>query len=318
MGILQIPNSASVRSARGFMGTMNWSLDHGTATLRFHERWCHLQPWLLAALAAWGLEAQRRGIEIAIENPASGKYAWRFGLAGYLAVDPGVLVAEHEEAGRFVALRTISSPEDHARVMADVVTLLHLSDQPEQAKAVQYVLSELVRNVREHSGTDYGAVVCAQNYPGERGRKYISVGVADTGVGVRATLGRKYDVPDDRAAVQLATKPGVSGAISGAYGSSNNAGAGLFFTRRLSESSDQYFALASGSAMFRTTTGMTPRTDDQLTFPIGAYPGTIACVNFGLEKEVDFDDFLAVTGRAFSGRDEGLRERIRSRLVIRR
>jgi hypothetical protein len=272
---------------------------------------------VLAALAAWGLEAKARRIPIKVENPHSGRYAWRFGLAEFLSVETGLDIGEHEEAGRFVALRAIMNPDDHARVMADVVTLLHLSDQPEEAKAVQYVLSELVRNVREHSGTEYGAVVCAQNYPGEHGRKYISVGVADTGVGVRSTLSRKHNVENDRVAVQLATQAGVSGALPGMYGSSNNAGAGLFFTRALSESSDQYFALASGDAMFRTTTGVTPRTDDQLTFSISKYPGTIACVNFGLEKEVDFDGFLATTGQAFSGRDPALRESIRSKLVVR-
>jgi hypothetical protein len=62
----------------------------------------------------------------------------RFGLSKYLHVQPTVLVTPHEEAGRFVALRTIRTADEHAALMADVVTLLHLSDEPEQAKAAQY------------------------------------------------------------------------------------------------------------------------------------------------------------------------------------
>jgi len=130
---------------------------------------------------------------------------------------------------------TISTREEHGDLMAEVVPLLHLSDEPEQARAVHYVLSEMIRNVREHSDSRHGAVVCAQYYTGERagGRPYVSVGVADTGRGVRESLRWNYpEVDDDRKAVLAAIKPGITGAVPTQYGHSNNAGAGLFYTRR--------------------------------------------------------------------------------------
>jgi anti-sigma regulatory factor (Ser/Thr protein kinase) len=237
-------------------------------------------------------------------------------LAQYLGIDPGVEIEAHEEAGRFVSVRTISSHEDHGRLMSDVVTLLHLADEPEQARAVHYVLSELIRNVREHSQSEDGAVVCAQYYAGAgAARRYVSVGVADTGVGVHRSLSWNYPhLSTDAQAVLTAIQPGVTGARPGPYGSTENAGAGLFYTRRLAEASETYFAIGSGGAMFRTSIAQRPPQEDDLVFPITPYPGTMVAANFGLEREVDFDDFLQMTGRAFSRLDQQLRERVDERV----
>jgi hypothetical protein len=314
--VIEIPNSASIRPARGFLAKLDWSLDDTETLIRFHDRWCYMQPWVLAALGAWGLEAQARDVKVKLKNAHRAAYAWRFGLAEYLGVDPGVVVQPHEEAGRFVALRTVATRADLGALMADVVPLLHLADEPEQARAVQYVLSEMIRNVLEHSLSQNGAVVCAQYYTGERasGRRYVSVGVADTGRGVRASLANNYpDITTDAEAVLKAIQPGVTGAApSGMYGSPDNAGAGLFYTRRLSESSRAYFAIGSGDAMFRTSTARRRLSDAKLVFPIAPFSGTIVSANFALERQLSFDDFLAATGRAFGETDEALREKVRA------
>lgn len=313
---IQIPNSATIRGARGFLQNADWSLEGGETVIRFHERWSHMQPWIIAALAAWGLEARSRGVAIRIENGHTARYAWRFGLAEYLGVDPGLELTPHEEAGRFVALRTIATREDHGTLMADVVPLLHLSGEPEQARAVHYVLSEMIRNVREHSDSPHGAVVCAQYYRGGDGtRPYVSVGVADTGRGIRESLRWNYpDIAEDGEALLKAIQPGVTGAVATQYGRSNNAGAGLFYTRRLAEVSGQYFGLGSGAAIFRTSTAQKRPPDNRLAFEISPFPGTLVSVNFALEREVDFDDFLQATGREFSHLDDRLREDVAQRV----
>ena len=174
----------------------------------------------------------------------------------------------------------------------------------------------MIRNVREHSNSSYGAVVCAQYYSGKNvGRPYVSVGVADTGIGVRKSLLGNYpELGDDRGALLKAIQPGVTGATSTMYGHSNNAGAGLFYTRRLAEVSEQYFAIGSGSLMFRTSRAKRRPADDALTFSVAPYPGTMVSVNFALEREVEFDDFLRVTGQEFTKLDEQLRDQVDRRV----
>lgn len=320
-GLIYIPNSAAIRSCRTFMAEADWSLQHDVTVIRFHPKWCHMQPWVVAALAAWGLAAQREGVEVRVENPERARYAWRLGLAQYLGIEPGLSLQEHEQSGRFVTLRTIRHREDLGALMPDVVPLLHLDKEPEQARAVQYVLSEMIRNVLEHSDSVDGAVVCAQYYTGEASRKgaptrrYVSVGIADTGRGVQASLLHNYPgLVDDEDALLHAIQPGVTGAVPGLYGTSNNAGAGLFFTRRLAESSDGYFAIGSGDAMYRSSTAIKRPADSKLTFPIGGFPGTIINVDFSLEDDVQFDEFLRMTGEGFSRLDARTRAKVDSRI----
>ena len=93
---IRIPNSTGITNARGFLADFDWSLDSGETVIRFHEKWSHLQPWVLAAIAAWGLEAKARGVKVSIENGGTAGYAWRFGLADYLGVEPDLKLIEHE------------------------------------------------------------------------------------------------------------------------------------------------------------------------------------------------------------------------------
>jgi anti-sigma regulatory factor (Ser/Thr protein kinase) len=225
-------------------------------------------------------------------------YAWRFGLAEYLGIDPPANVSEHEEAGRFVPLRTIKTADDLTKLLSDIVTLLHVDK--ESSKAVMYAMSEMVRNTLEHSRTRDGAVVCAQSYAGDRGRRYVSIGVADTGIGIRLSLGSNHPTLTDRAALIEAIKPGVSGAQQGPFGSSDNAGAGLFITRRLSQATDGYFAVGSGDALFRTSKAAVRPSDDRLVIDISRFGGTLVCVEIGLDHEGDFAGTFAEARAAFS------------------
>ena len=280
------------------MQRISWALEEGgDAVVEFHPSWCHMQPWVLAALGAWGLEATDIGMDVDCENDARALYAWRFGLTPMLGRQLIRPLAEHEEAGRFIPLKQVSSTADLQALIADVGPLLHLSDEPEQAMAIQYVVSEMVRNVLEHSRSGYGAIVAAQYYRGQNGgRRYVSIGVADTGVGVLRTISRNYPgVRSDEDAVLTAIQPGTTGAFGALYGPTENGGVGLFVTRSLAAASDGYFALASGESMFRTSRARQQRLDNDLVFPISPYPGTIVCVEIGLEREIDIGEFLSQT-----------------------
>lgn len=301
--IIEIPNSAVIRMARGFLSRVDWEIDGGGQTVvRFHPSWCHMQPWVLCALGAWGLEARRHGVEIRVENPDTAGYAWRFGLGDLLGIDVPDAGKPHEEAGRFIPLKVVTGAEELRPLISDIAPLLHLDAEPEQAKAIQYVVSEMVRNVLEHSRTDVGAVIAAQYYRGERGdRPYVSIGIADAGIGVRSSLRHNYpDLGSDGDGLLTAIRPGTTGAV----GRSENAGAGLFFTRGLASSTNGYFAVGSGDAMFRTSRAVQAPFDTELVFPIAPYPGTVVCVEISLDHPIDFNEFLADTRESFFERAE--------------
>jgi hypothetical protein len=260
-----------------------------------------MQPWVISMLAAWARFAVRHGIPVVgVENAHTAGYAWRFGLLdfvdGWYFPEPPVI--EHEESGRFVPLKRIRTAADITALIADIAPLLHLSSEPQQVLAVQYVMSEMVRNVLEHSQSPEGAFVCAQLYPGQRSeRAYVSIGIADCGVGIRRTLARNYtDLKSDSDGLLTAIRLGTSGA---AHASADNAGGGLYFTRRLSDATRGYFGLASGDALFRTSLARERPADDRLVKRISRYPGTVVSVEIGLQQPIDFEDFMAETRESF-------------------
>ena len=101
--------------------------------------------------------------------------------------------SEVETAGRYIPLKRIRGIGDLGLLFADIVPLLHLGDVRSRLQAVQYSVSEMVRNVLEHSRSDDGAVVSAALYPatGER-QAHVSIGIADCGIGIRAGLGANF------------------------------------------------------------------------------------------------------------------------------
>jgi len=108
-----------------------------------------------------------------------------------------------------------------------MIPLLHL--KPEQAKPIRYIISELARNVFEHSQSKTGVIFCAQYY---KKSNTIRLGIVDRGVGIRETIGSIYPAKDDLSAIQLALTPGITGTTRRIGGTEQNAGAGLFFVSR--------------------------------------------------------------------------------------
>lgn len=179
-------------------------------------------------------------------------YAARMRLFHHLKIQYTIPLKEHEEAGRFMPLRRVSNPSDLNAVIGDVSALLHLDREPDGLAAIRYCVSELVRNVLEHSQSPEGAYVCAQRYF-DTEPKRVTIAVADCGVGIQRHLGKVYPeaLTDGLTALRLAMKPGVTGAPRGMYGAPDNAGAGLFITRAIAKATGGYFVLLSGSGAFR-------------------------------------------------------------------
>lgn len=274
--------------------------------LNFHPRFGFLQPFALAMLAAWGDYWTLKGVPIRCGNlQASGvAYAWRMGLFHCLGVDYSPGRSHHEEAGRFLPIRRITTTHDVSNFIADVAPLLH---RPEHRQAVQYCLSETIRNVLEHAG-GVPAFACAQYYRDNDDRpKRVSIGVADYGVGVLASLSRNYNLPSHHESILEAMRPGITGATSGMYGTPDNAGVGLFFLRCIAKFSNSFFALVSGDSAFRlrrvsrVRLFTDPRRDAHDMFDgFPAWKGTVVSIDIGLRRVRSFEATMEAIRAAIS------------------
>jgi len=322
---LVIPNSVALHNIRAFVANNRPFTTQGSkAALEFNPRWVHMEPVALAMVAAWGAWARRQGFQLVAENLGrKTAYAGRMRLFQLLGVDfdPGLM--EREEAGRFVPLTQVTRSAEVSGVIADISALLHLHQDPETLSAVQYCVSELLRNVLEHAGSPEGAFVCAHRYT-ERGPHRVTIAVADCGRGIAAHLGRVHAeaARNDSAALSLAMKPGVTGAPPGVYGTPDNAGAGLFITRSIAKGSGGYFFLLSGRAGYRLRRGLTDDAMTELFLDPLAEPrhdlyefehgwqGTVVSVEIRTEKIADYDGFFRWIFERVPRR-ETMRDRIR-------
>jgi anti-sigma regulatory factor (Ser/Thr protein kinase) len=168
------------------------------------------------------------------------------GLFQFLGLDSEMKIVRHESAGRFIPLTQIKDSAGLTKFIEDMVPLLHLD--PKNVQPIKYIVSELVRNVLEHSESKHGAIVCAQYYPVT---KTIRIGIADSGVGISKTIRRSHQAPTDIDAIQLALTSGITGTTSKEGGTDYNAGAGLFFTKSIAKINRDFFILYSGNTLYK-------------------------------------------------------------------
>jgi hypothetical protein len=297
--VIVVSATVVLSDAERFLKENYWQLDRDAKVdIRFEAGAGNVEPWALAALAAYALACDRHDMTIRVEGLDDATEPLRMGIAKFFHAgeDPEV-----EATGRYIPLKRIKGTADLSMLAADVVPLLHLDGAPEQAQAVQYSVSEMVRNVLEHSRSPDGAVAAAELYPASGGRQaHVSIGIADCGAGIRRSLSLNFpDLASDREALLTALKPGTSGATRGIYGTTDNAGAGLFFTRRLATTADGQFGLLSGDALLRSSPADGDASDDELARDIPRYPGTVVAVEIGVDEPFEWAEFLAETREAF-------------------
>jgi hypothetical protein len=304
---LIVPNSVTVQNARAFLASNRAFAGRGkTATLTLHPKWAHLDPMALSMIAAWGAWCRRSGFAVKVENLGRhARYAARMKLFEHLGVDYDAQIAAREEAGRFLPVTRVTNRSELTGVIGDISALLHMDSDPDGLAAVQYCVSELIRNVLEHSGSPDGAFVCAHRYTKKKPHR-VTIAVADCGQGVAEHLGRAHPdaLADDVVALGLAMRPGVTGAIPGLYGTTDNAGAGLFITRSIAKGTGGYFLLYSGTAGYRLRRTKSP--DKQIVLYLDAldeprrdlwrfpasWQGTVVVVEIRTDRIADFQGFF--------------------------
>lgn len=142
----------------------------------------------------------------------------------------------------------ISTVVGHFLALARAELGFGAGDLVDSAKMV----SELSSNVRDHS-QDQG-LAAAHLYRDRRGNRYISIGVADLGIGIRQSLSRRH--PE---AGQWTHEQAVAQALAGLSSRSVGGGLGLSSTRELVRRYQGHLALRSGDAKLQLSADKQPQ-----------------------------------------------------------
>lgn len=310
-----LTNQGHLRNFRGFIESLDLS---ESKKLEIHMRsgWVAVHPAHLVLMAALALKVGKSAATIMGETPSSGAYLDRMGLYNLIATPSPFKYEKKEEAGRFVPITVIKTAEDQSRFITDFIPLLHLSEK--NAKVVKYIIGELVRNVLEHAAAKNGAIVAAQYY--EKTNR-VSIGICDTGIGIKRSLEASWHPENDLAALRLALTPGITGTTRKEGGTAENAGAGLFFIKSIAKITRNYFAIYSGNAEYtllkhdkrseKPRLYADPNRDPHNeTVSASDFVGTLVAVDISLDETPEFTDLLASIGEVY---DKAIRERKREK-----
>jgi len=263
------------------------------------------------------MQIGKENVEIIGKIPDTGRYLDRMGLYSLTKTPSPFTYTKKEEAGKFVPIKVIRTANDQSRFITDIIPLLHLSEN--NATIIKYIIGELVRNVIEHSFAKDGAVVAAQYY---KKNNRVSIGICDTGIGIWKSMQTHWHPKTDAEALDLALTPGITGTTRKEGGTSENAGAGLFFIKSIAKITRNYFAIYSGSAEYtllkhdKRVKGMPrlyadPNRDPhRSTNTVPSFNGTLVAVDISLDETTEFNDLLANIGRVY---DKAIRERKKSK-----
>jgi anti-sigma regulatory factor (Ser/Thr protein kinase) len=301
---VHLPNSAFLGNIDPFLRSLDGS-DDTFLEITANESWISIHPVVLCMIAALGSKIGSESIRPIRLKAISKHYLERMALFRMIGLPSGMDIKEHEPAGRFIPLTVIKTSDELTAFITDMVPLLHL--EPDQSRPIKYTISELVRNVLEHSGSEEGAIVCAQYY---KKSNTIRIGIVDTGVGIRKTISESHLAHTDLEAIHLALTPGITGTTRRERGTETNAGAGLFFIKSLATVNRDFFMVYSGNSMYkllRSNPGkkgiklsadpMGDRHSSGEDFPL--WQGTVIGIDLSLDTTSEFTTMLDMIRKTY-------------------
>jgi hypothetical protein len=307
MSHLYIPNSIALRNFDSLFKSNNFDFSDKKVDIGFHPEYVAMHPIGLAFYAAMADRFQTEGIETRASinySIRSIPYLQRMGLFRVFNFQDPVQITEHEEAGRFIPLMKINDSAQLTAFIRTVDPILHTTR--DNSRVIKHVFSELLRNVLEHSRAPLGGNVCATY---NRKRAKISIGISDAGIGILESMRYHHHLASHVDSLITALKPGFSGTTSRIGGTAENAGAGLFFTKCIAQSTRNHFLVYSGNAYFKlklTPAGQdvqfnaNPNADyktirDALPF----FQGTLIGIDVNIEDSNAFNNLIDNIGTAY-------------------
>ncbi len=282
--------------------------------ITFNKKWMSVHPMVLSLIAALGLQIEPSKIECEKLEATSKHYLARMKLFDFLRVETDISMTEHEAAGRFIPLTQIKDSKSLTRFITEVTPLLHL--EPKHAEPIRYIMSELIRNVLEHSLSSQGAIVSAQYY---KKSNTIRIGIADTGIGIWKSINESYNPRNDLEAIQMALTPGITGTTKKEGGTEQNAGAGLFFIKSIASVNNDFFVIYSGRALYKLLKRRNKKIElhadpfDDRHSKKGDLPslqGTVVGIDLSLDTTQEFSLLLELLNNTFS---EAIKKRKKAR-----
>ncbi len=308
---IHFPNSAFIGNIDPYLRGIDFT-NREKLEITANDKWISVHPIVLSITAALGLPIKPQEIDCKRLTATSTHYLERMGLFDFLGIESGMKIEKHESAGRFIPLTKINNSSELTEFIKDMIPLLHLD--PLQADSIKYVVSELVRNVLEHSQSKIGAIISAQYY--KKSNK-IRIGIVDTGVGIKQTIGESHYAESDLQAIRLALIPGITGTTKKEGGTELNAGAGLFFIKSIAKVNHDFFMIYSGEAMYKLlikhsgklfADPLKDRHSIKEDYPY--FNGTAVGVDISLDSNKEFSELLSLIRGIYS---KTVRERKKSR-----
>lgn len=304
-------NQGNLRYFASFLEKLNFD-EPDVLEIITDERWVNVHPAHLVLAAALAKKIGKKHAEITTNVPESARYLDRMGLYNLISTtSPFGNYTRKDPSGRFIPITFIKNTAGQSHFITEMVPLLHLDDN--DTSTIKYIIGELVRNVLEHSFSHDGAVVAAQYF---KNTNRISLAICDTGIGLRRAL-QIWHPHTDEDALKLALTPGISGTTMREGGTSENAGAGLFFIKSIAKTTRSNFAIYSGNAAYilkktrpdqkKPTLKANPFDDSHvLKTNLAQFNGTLVAVDISLDTTVEFKQMLDMIGDVY---DSAIRER---------
>lgn len=306
-------NNSTLQNFDNFLSKIDFS-DEDKLEIFTDSHWVNTNPAGLVLAAALAKSVGKKHATIDDNSAASGAYLDAMGLYDFVSTVSPFHIDKKEPSGRYIPITNIKTEAEQTKFLTDIIPLLHLGR--EESLAIRYALYELVRNVLEHSMSKDGALVAAQY---NKRKNKISIGICDTGIGVKSSLNKYHHPKNDLEALRLALMPGVSGTTSRPDGTEQNAGAGLFIVKSLARITRSYFIIYSGDSLYKLLKYdkrvQKPRInadpfDDRFSYKdnLPNFNGTLVGVDIALDDDENFADLLETIKKTYSS---AVRERKR-------
>jgi len=174
---------------------------------------------------------------------------------------------------------------------------LKKNDQQDIKSYFQYMISEIMNNVADHSQSI--GYTMAQYYPD---KKKIQVAISDFGVGFLHNLSKKYpELTTDKAAIKKAIEKGVTASNNYLYnGTQRNVGFGLFaLVEIIKELKGKVVIISNGGAL-QLSNGVITEKDIS-----PAWKGTVVAFEFSQDNiEYSYEEMMNICRLEDKGDDE--------------